>query len=266
MATRQIAMGTNALASSVVLVCRKRSADAPFTSRREFIRELQAVLPVALDEMTRGAGDEQSPVAAVDLSQAIIGPGMAVFSKYSAVLDAEGNPLSVKQALQLINKFLAEDDFDADSQFCLHWFDHCGWDAGEFGLADNLARSKGTSVDGVKDAGVVESGGGKVRLLKWTEYPADYDPTKDARTPVWETLHHLIRALMRDGGEAAAGAILAANPQQATGVRQLAYRLYTLCERKGWAEDARHYNSLTVSWDVLVEAAAQTGKGQLEML
>jgi putative DNA methylase len=263
---RSIGIGSNALASSVVLVCRKRPSDAPFTSRREFIRELQAVLPVALDEMTRGAGDEQSPVAAVDLSQAIIGPGMAVFSKYSAVLDAEGTPLTVKQALQLINKFLAEDDFDPDSQFCLHWFDHCGWEAGEFGLADNLSRSKGTSVDGVKEAGVVESGGGKVRLLKWSEYPTDYDPAKDTRTPVWETLHHLIRTLMRDGGETAAGAILAANPRQATGVRQLAYRLYTLCERKGWAEDARHYNSVTVSWDVLLEAAAQTGKGQLEML
>jgi putative DNA methylase len=266
LATRNIGRDANALASSVVLVCRKRPADAPFTSRREFIRELQAVLPVALDEMTRGAGDEQSPVAAVDLSQAIIGPGMAVFSKYSAVLDAEGTPLTVKQALQLINKFLAEDDFDSDSQFCLHWFDHCGWEAGEFGLADNLSRSKGTSVDGVKEAGVVESGGGKVRLLKWSEYPTDYDPAKDTRTPVWETLHHVIRTLMRDGGETAAGAILAANPQQATGVRQLAYRLYTLCERKGWAEDARHYNSVTVSWDVLLEAAAQTGKGQLEML
>jgi putative DNA methylase len=255
----------NALASSVVLVCRKRPVDAPFTSRREFIRELQAVLPVALEEMTRGAGDEQSPVAAVDLSQAIIGPGMAVFSKYSAVLDAEGNPLSVRQALQLINKFLAEDDFDADSQFCLHWFDHCGWEAGDFGLADNLSRSKGTSVEGVKDAGVVESGGGKVRLLKWTEYPKDYDPAEDTRTPIWETLHHLIRTLMRDGGEAAAGAILAANPQQATGVRQLAYRLYTLCERKGWANDAGFYNSVTTSWDALAEAAASTGKGQVEL-
>jgi putative DNA methylase len=265
LSNRMIGSGTNALASSVVLVCRKRPADAPFTSRREFIRELQAVLPVALDEMTRGAGDEQSPVAAVDLSQAIIGPGMAVFSKYSAVLDAEGTPLSVKQALQLINKFLAEDDFDPDSQFCLHWFDHCGWEAGDFGLADNLSRSKGTSVDGVKDAGVVESGGGKVRLLKWTEYPKDYDPTQDTRTPVWETLHHLIRTLMRDGGEAAAGAILAANPQQATGVRQLAYRLYTLCERKGWANDAGFYNSVTTSWDALAEAAASTGKGQVEL-
>ena len=262
---RMIGSGTNALASSVVLVCRKRPANAPFTSRREFIRELQAVLPVALDEMTRGAGDEQSPVAAVDLSQAIIGPGMAVFSKYSAVLDAEGTPLTVKQALQLINKFLAEDDFDPDSQFCLHWFDHCGWEAGDFGLADNLSRSKGTSVEGVKDAGVVESGGGKVRLLKWTEYPKDYDPTQDTRTPVWETLHHLIRTLMRDGGEAAAGAILAANPQQATGVRQLAYRLYTLCERKGWANDAGFYNSVTTSWDALAEAAASTGKGQVEL-
>jgi putative DNA methylase len=265
LSNRMRGMEANALASSVVLVCRKRAADAPFTSRREFIRELQAVLPVALDEMTRGAGDEQSPVAAVDLSQAIIGPGMAVFSKYSAVLDAEGNPLSVKQALQLINKFLAEDDFDADSQFCLHWFDHCGWEAGDFGLADNLSRSKGTSVEGVKDAGVVESGGGKVRLLKWTEYPKDYDPAQDTRTPVWETLHHLIRTLMRDGGEAAAGAILAANPQQATGVRQLAYRLYTLCERKGWANDAGFYNSVTTSWDALAEAAASTGKGQAEL-
>jgi putative DNA methylase len=265
LATRNIGREANALASSVVLVCRKRPADAPFTSRREFIRELQAVLPIALDEMTRGTGDEQSPVAAVDLSQAIIGPGMAVFSKYSAVLDAEGNPLSVKQALQLINKFLAEDDFDADSQFCLHWFEHCGWEAGDFGLADNLSRSKGTSVDGVKDAGVVESGGGKVRLLKWTEYPKDYDPAQDTRTPVWETLHHLIRTLMRDGGEAAAGAILAANPQQATGVRQLAYRLYTLCERKGWANDAGFYNSVTTSWDAVAEAAASTGKGQAEL-
>ena len=120
-------------------------------------------------------------------------------------------------------------------------------------------------MDGVKDAGVVESGGGKVRLLKWTEYPKDYDPAKDTRTPVWETLHHLIRTLMRDGGEAAAGAILAANPQQATGVRQLASRLYTLCERKGWASDAGFYNSVTTSWDALAEAAANTGKGQVEL-
>ena len=264
--SRMIAGGTNALASSVVLVCRKRPADAPSISRREFLRALQAVLPQALDEMTRGAGDEQSPVAAVDLSQAIIGPGMAVFSKYSAVLDAEGTPITVKQALQLINRFLAEDDFDPDTQFCLHWFEHCGWSPGEFGVADNLARSKGTSVEGVKDAGVLESGSGKVRLIKWTDYPADYDPSRDTRTPVWETLHHLIRSMEKGEGEAAAGRLIAALPRQAMGVRQLAYRLYTLCERRGWAEDARFYNSITTSWDAITAAAARTGKGQLEML
>jgi putative DNA methylase len=263
--SRSIGIGSNALASSVVLVCRKRPADAPSISRREFLRELQAVLPQALDEMTRGTGDEQSPVAAVDLSQAIIGPGMAVFSKYSAVLDAEGTPLSVKQALQLINRFLAEDDFDPDTQFCLHWFEHCGWSPGEFGVADNLARSKGTSVEGVKDAGVLESGSGKVRLIKWTDYPADYDPSRDTRTPVWETLHHLIRSMEKGEGEAAAGRLIAALPQQATGVRQLAYRLYTLCERRGWAEDARFYNSITTSWDAITAAAARTGKGQAEL-
>ena len=112
------------------------------------------MLPEALDEMTRGSGDDRSPVAPVDLSQAIIGPGMAVFSKYAAVLEADGTPMSVRTALQLINRFLAEDDFDADTQFCLHWFEQYGWSAGSFGEADTLARAKGTSVDGVRDAGV----------------------------------------------------------------------------------------------------------------
>ena len=135
-------MGTNALASSIVLVCRKRPADAPTISRREFIRELNGVLPEALDEMTKGAGDEHSPVAPVDLSQAIIGPGMAVFSKYAAVLEADGSPMSVRTALQLINRFLAEDDFDADTQFCLHWFEQHGWSEGVFGDADTLSRAK----------------------------------------------------------------------------------------------------------------------------
>ena len=189
----------NALASSIVLVCRKRPANAPSISRREFIRELNGVLPEALDEMTKGSGDDRSPVAPVDLSQAIIGPGMAVFSKYVAVLEADGSPMSVRTALQLINRFLAEDDFDADTQFCLHWFEQHGWNEGVFGTADTLARGKGTSVDGIRDAGVIQSGGGKVRLLKWAEYPTDWDPRTDTRMPVWEALHHLIRALKQGG-------------------------------------------------------------------
>ena len=255
----------NALASSIVLVCRKRPADAPSISRREFIRELNGVLPEALDEMTKGSGDERSPVAPVDLSQAIIGPGMAVFSKYAAVLEADGSPMSVRTALQLINRFLAEDDFDADTQFCLHWFEQHGWTESVFGEADVLARSKSTSVDAMKEAGVLQSGSGKVRLLKWAEYPTDWDPRTDTRTPVWEALHQLIRAL-KQGGESASGALLAALGGKAEAVRQLAYRLYTLCERLGQAEDARAYNELITSWTGIESAASAAPKptdGQL---
>jgi putative DNA methylase len=252
---RPIGSGTNSLASSIVLVCRKRPADAPSISRREFIRELNGVLPEALDEMTKGSGDERSPVAPVDLSQAIIGPGMAVFSKYAAVLEADGSPMSVRTALQLINRFLAEDDFDPDTQFCLHWFEENGWSEGVFGSADVLARSKSTTVDAMKEAGVLQSGSGKVRLLKWAEYPTDWDPRTDTRTPVWEALHQLIRAL-KQGGESASGALLAALGGKAEAVRQLAYRLYTLCERLGQAEDARAYNELITSWSGIESAAA----------
>jgi len=256
---RPVAGDANALASSVVLVCRKRATDAPAISRREFIRELNCVLPEALDEMTKGAGDDRSPVAPVDLSQAIIGPGMAVFSKYSAVLEADGSPMSVRTALQLINRFLAEDDFDADTQFCLHWFEEHGWTEGAFGDADTLSRGKGTSVDGMKKAGVLQSGSGKVRLLKWAEYPTDWDPRTDTRTPIWEALHQLIRAL-KQGGESASGKLLAALGGKAEAARQLAYRLYTLCERLGQAEDARAYNDLITSWGGIELAATPQTK------
>ena len=256
MKTRQIAMGTNALASSIVLVCHQRPATAATVSRRDFLRELNGVLPEALDEMTKGAGGEHSPVAPVDLSQAIIGPGMGVFSKYAAVLEADGSPMSVRTALQLINRFLAEDDFDADTQFCLHWFEQHGWTESVFGEADVLARAKSTSVDAMKEAGVLQSGGGKVRLLKWAEYSPDWDPRTDTRMPVWEALHQLIRAL-KQGGDSASGALLAALGGKAEAIRQLAYRLYTLCERLGQAEDARAYNDLITSWTG-IEAAANS--------
>jgi len=256
---RMVSMGNNALASSIVLVCRKRPADASTISRREFIRELNSVLPEALDEMTKGAGGEHSPVAPVDLSQAIIGPGMAVFSKYADVLEADGSPMSVRAALQLINRFLGEDDFDADTQFCLHWFEQHGWTESVFGGADVLARSKSTSVDVMREAGILKSGGGKVRLLKWAEYPTDWDPRTDTRIPVWEALHHLIRAL-KQSGESAAGTLLAALGGKAEAVRQLAYRLYTLCERLGQAEDARAYNELITSWTGIEAASASAPK------
>ncbi|MBI5767834.1 MAG: DUF1156 domain-containing protein [Verrucomicrobia bacterium] len=261
---RVIGNGTNSLASSIVLVCRKRSADAQTVSRRDFIRELNAVLPEALDEMTKGSADGRSPVAPVDLSQAIIGPGMAIFSKYAAVLEADGTPMSVRTALQLINRFLAEDDFDPDTQWCLAWFEQNEWNEGLYGEADVLARSKSISVGGLAEAGVVASGGGKVRLLKWADYPADWDPRRDPRQPIWETLHHLIRALKQDG-ESAAGQLLGAVKSKSEATRQLAYRLYTLCERQGWAEDARAYNELITSWTAIETAAGQVPEGQGEL-
>ena len=252
---RSVGNGTNALASSIVLVCRPRSEDAPTVSRREFQRELNQVLPEALDEMTKGTTGGRSPVAPVDLSQAIIGPGMGVFSKYKAVLEADGSPMTVRSAMQLINRFLAEDDFDADTQFCMHWFEQFGWKVGEFGQADVLARSKATAVDGLAQAGVIEAGGGSVRLLKWAEYPTDWDPLTDTRLPVWEALHQMIRTF-KQGGDSAAGAVASAIPGKMEAVRQLAYRLYTLCERQGWAEDARAYNELITSWSGIETASS----------
>ncbi|QNB06825.1 DUF1156 domain-containing protein [Herbaspirillum frisingense] len=253
---RMISSGTNALASSIVLVCRKRLPDAPTVSRREFLRELNSVLPEALLDMTRGGVN--SPVAPVDLSQAIIGPGMAIFSQYADVLEADGTPMRVKVALQLINRFFAEDDFDHDTQFCLHWFEGTGWASGKYGEAEVLARAKGTSVGGLVDGGVVDSSSGNLRLLKWAELPRAWSPETDSRVSVWEALHHLIRALNQDG-ESVAGSLLARMPAQAEPTRALAYRLYTLCERKGWAEEARAYNELVTAWSGIEQASTDAG-------
>jgi len=247
---------SNALASSVILVCRPRKSATSVVSRRQFVRELNATLPLALDAMTRESEGLHSPVAPVDLSQAIIGPGMGVFSKFSAVLEADGSAMTVRTALQLINRFLAEDDFDADTQFCLHWFDQYHWDSGKFGEADVLSRAKGTSVEGVKQAGIIASASGSVRLLKWSEYPTDWNPASDSRLPVWETLHQLIRVFQTEG-ESGAGTILSAVQSQSEAARQLAYRLYTLCERANLAEDARAYNDLITSWTGIESAAAK---------
>jgi len=253
---RMIGSGTNALASSIVLACRQRSVDAPTVGRREFVRELNAALPDALDEMTRGGVN--SPVAPVDLSQAIIGPGMAIFSRHKAVLEADGTPMSVKTALQLINRFLAEDDFDHDSQFCLAWFEQHGWAVGKYGEADVLARAKGTSMSGMVEAGVLESRGGNVRLLKWAELDPDWNPESDSRLPVWEALHQMLSAFNR-GGESVAGALLARMPDRAEPIRALAYRLYTLSERQGRAEEARAYNELVTAWSSIEAAASEAG-------
>jgi putative DNA methylase len=253
----------NALASSIVLVCEKRNSGAGSISRRDFQRQLREEMPEALETMIGGESG-QTPIAPVDLAQSAIGPGMAIFSKYEAVLNQDGSKMSVHDALVLINRAITEylspesGSFDADTQFCASWFDQHGWSAGPFGEADTLSRAKGTSVDGVREAGVVESGGGKVRLLKWSEYEADWDPTRDQRTPIWEACHQMIRRL-NNQGESAAGELLAKMPEKGESIRQLAYHLYTLCERKKWAEEARAYNELIGSWHAIVAASHEVG-------
>lgn len=261
---RSIGIGSNALASSIVLVCRKRYEKIEAVSRRAFQRELRANMPEALEAMI-GGRNGASPIAPVDLAQAAIGPGMAIFSKYEAILESDGSKMSVHDALILINRAITEylnpdgGSFDSDTLFCDDWFSQYGWSAGTFGEADTLARAKGTSVDGVRDAGVIESGAGKVRLLKWNEYPTDWDPKTDDRTPVWEACHQMIRVLNQQG-EADAGALLARMPEQGEHIRQLAYHLYTLCERKKWAEEARAYNELIGSWHSIVAASHEAGE------
>lgn len=260
---RSMSIGNNALASSIVLVCKKRESSDGSTSRRSFQRELREKMPEALEVMI-GGETGQSPIAPVDLAQSAIGPGMAIFSKYEAVLNQDGSKMSVHDALILINRAISEclnpdsGNFDNDTLFCDDWFSQYGWGQGQFGEADTLARAKGTSVDGVRDAGVIESGGGKVRLLKWSEYPTDWDPKTDTRTPVWEACHQMIRVLNQQG-EAEAGALLARMPERGEHIRQLAYHLYTLCERKKWAEEARAYNELIGSWHAIVAASHEVG-------
>ena len=251
---RMIGMGTNALASSIVLVCRPRPSEATVATRREFVSALKAELPQALVHLQRGN------IAPVDLAQAAIGPGMAVYTRYAKVLNAEGNALSVREALALINQTLdealveQEGDFDADSRWALAWFEQSGFDEGEYGIAETLSKAKNTSVTGLVEAGILTSKGGKVRLLKPGELPEDWGPTTDPRLTAWEMVHHLVRAL-EAGGEGAAAELAAQLGTKAEAARELCYRLYTLCERKKRAAEALSYNGLVQSWPEITRLA-----------
>jgi len=255
--------GSNALASSIILVCRKRAADAPTATRREFVTALKTELPMALAHLQRGN------IAPVDLAQAAIGPGMAVYTRYEKVLDAEGKPLFVREALTLINQTLdealaeQEGDFDADSRWALTWFEQSGFAEGEYGVAEQLSKSKNTSVAGMVEAGILESKRGKVRLLRPEDLPADWEPTTDTRLTAWEIVHQLIRVLA-SGGEGAASDLVAKLGANAEIARELAYRLYTLCERKKRAAEALAYNGLVQSWPEIVRLAREGGKPRTE--
>ena len=249
----------NALASSIILVCRPRPGSAVNATRREFVAALKAELPQALAHLQRGN------IAPVDLAQAAIGPGMGVFTRFSEVLDAEGKRLSVREALALINQVLdetlaeQEGDFDADTRWALTWFEQQGFAEGEYGVAEQLSKSKNTSVDGLVEAGVLESKRGKVRLLRPAELPSDWDPTTDKRLTTWEMVHHLIRVLA-DGGESAAAELAAKLGAKAEVARELAYRLYSVSERKKRANEALAYNGLVQSWPEIDRLARQERK------
>ena len=255
LATRNIGRGTNALASSIVLVCRTRSADASTTTRREFVGALKAELPESLADLQRGN------IAPVDLEQAAIGPGMAIYTRYSRVVDAEGKPTSVRTALSLINTALADalaeqvGDFDADSRWALAWYEQFGFTTGSFGVADVLARAKDTSVEGMVDAGIVASRAGEVRLLTPAELDLGWDPRKDTRRPAWQAVHQLIRAA--EGGETALADLIVKLGPDAEIARELAYRLYVISNAKKRAEEAGWYNALVQSWPEVTRLALQ---------
>ena len=208
---------------------------------------LKTELPTALLHLQRGN------IAPVDLAQAAIGPGMAIYTRYAKVLDTHGKPLPVRDALALINQTLdealaeQEGDFDVDTRWALAWFEQSGFDDGEYGVAETLSKAKNTSVGGLVEAGILASKGGKVRLLKPDELPGDWNPATDPRLTAWETVHHLIHTL-ESGGESAAAELTAALGSTAETARELCYRLYTLCERKKRAAEALSYNALVQSW------------------
>lgn len=257
MANRMIASGTNALANSVVLVCRKKEASAESITRAEFIRALKRELPPAISEL------QAANIAPADMPQSAIGPGMGVFSRYKAVLESDDRPMSVKTALQLINRELDEylggiqGEFDADTRFAITWFEQNGNGKGDYGVADNLARARGISVESVKHAGIVESAAGKVRILARDELDEDWNPEDDRHLTVWECLQHLVRQHEKNGISHDTAVLLKKISTQAEAVKDLAYCLYDISANKRKdAKEATAYNALIADWTELTKAAA----------
>ena len=251
---RMVGLGTNALASSIVLVCRRRDVCMPTTSRRQLIAEYRTKLPRAVRLLQSGN------IAPVDLAQAAIGPGMEIYSRYAKVLDAAGAVVSVRQALALINQVLdevlaeQEGDYDSDSRWAITWFEEYGFKEGEYGRAEILSKAKNTSVEGLVAAGIAESKRGKVRLWRPSELRSDWEPMEDTRLTTWEIVHHLIRVL-ETNGEEEAGKLVFQVRSSAERIRELCYRLYLICDRKKLPSEARAYNSLIQSWPEITRLA-----------
>ncbi len=251
---RSVGIGTNALASSIILVCRSRSPNAPLATRKEFLTTLRNELPESLKDLQHGN------IAPVDLAQASIGPGMSTFTRYSRVVESDGTPMTVRTALGIINQVLdevlaeQEGDFDPDTRWALAWFEQFGVSEGQYGVAETLSKAKNTAINGLVEAGIVKAKAGKVQLLSRAELPLDWNPTTDKRLTVWETTQHLIRTLETQG-EGAAAVLLNQLGGIGETARELAYRLYSICERKKWADEALAYNSLVIAWPELSKLA-----------
>lgn len=258
---RSISIGTNALASSIVLVCRPRQVEAGVTTRKDFVAAIKRELPEALRTLQHGN------IAPVDLAQASIGPGMAVFSRYAKVLEPDGSPMRVRTALALINQALdeilaeQESEFDADTRWAIAWYEQFGLGESAFGTAETLSKAKNTSIRGLIDAGILAAGKGKVRLLRREELSLDWDPATDRRTPVWEATQRLVHSLLTEG-ETDAAALLARIGGLAEVGRDLAYRLYGIADRKRWTEDALAYNALVKAWPELVRVSEVERRGR----
>jgi adenine-specific DNA methylase len=255
LSNRSLAMGTNALACSIALVCRPRLNDAPSATRRQFLKQLQTEFPTDLKNL------QQGNIAPVDLAQASIGLGMSVFSRYSKVLEADGSPMRVRTALQIINSYIdeflneQEGEFDPDTRWALTWFEQYQFEAGQYGDAETLSKAKNTSIKGLEEAGILVAKNGKVRLLKREELPKTWNPAKDDRTPDWEATQYLIQTLDKQG-ETGAAKLLAQLGDKGEVCRDLAYRLYVICDRQGWTQQAISYNSLVTSWSEISRLAA----------
>ena len=266
---RMLSVGTNALASSIVLALRPRPDEAPTTDRRGLISALQDELPEALRELQQGA------IAPVDLPQAAIGPGMAVFTRYAAVIEADGSRMSVRSALARINEILdqvlneQEGDFDPTTRFAIAWYRQHGYGTGKFGDANNIANARNTSVETMVRAGILTSAAGKVTLLSPTALPDEYDAKRDDQISAWEVLHHMIGALERGGIDDAAILLAAASsrtdsPVDVDLVKELAFLLFSLAEKNGWTQDALAFNTLATVWPEIVDAARAPDSGQNE--
>ena len=255
------AIGSNALASYIVLACRPRSTSAADTDRRSFVAELKRALPSALRLL------QQGNIAPVDFAQAAIGPGMAIYSQYGRILESNGRAMTVRTALSLINQTLSEvlseqeDDFDSDTRWAITWFDQHGYGAGDFGDAELLSKAKVTSVGGLEQAGIIASKGGQVRLLQPTELATTWEPDNDARPTVWEITHHLLRVYFYEKkGDAVTARLLRGARGGAEIARDLAYRLFNVCEKRKWSQEAQAYNALVLGWPEIATLAREQPK------